>query len=77
MMVLAQANRKHRYVLSPLNECVNIVALILYLVFTLLRSILFLFLYYYGCVCVSLSLCVRAIFFHFRRDVFEMVAYNE
>lgn len=31
MTVLAQANRKHRYVLSPPNECVNIVALILYL----------------------------------------------
>lgn len=30
MMVLAQANRKHRNVLSPLNESVNIVALILY-----------------------------------------------
>lgn len=32
MMVLEQANRKHRYVLSPPNECVNIVALILYIV---------------------------------------------
>lgn len=31
IMVLAQANRKHRYVLSlHQNECVNVVALILY-----------------------------------------------
>lgn len=35
-MVLAQANRKHRYVSSPPNECVNIVALILYAVSALL-----------------------------------------
>lgn len=39
-MVLAQANRKHRYVSSPPNECVNIVALILYAVSALLFSLL-------------------------------------
>lgn len=73
MMVLAQANRKHRYVLSPLNECVNIVALILYLVVMFHSVPVSLLLWL--CMCLSISVC--AIFFHFRWDVFEMVAYNE
>lgn len=63
-MVLAQSNRKHRYVLGPLNECVNIVALIHYLVFILLRSILF---GYWAFFSVVSSIW---------RDIFEMVGAN-